>query len=176
MIVENLDYQDLVGMISNKVSIDEYAAKIGKDSEIVTLAFTVLGSEVGKDLCDWFEKGYEFVLDADVSAGEISSGKYLVFVEISRRTKVPEQIITLLTDLKTLTNLSIDEWSVVYNGDVQPVSVEWLTSVVPLSPQDYREQQNNDELSHIVNNAGLEPKASSVTDPELKSLQHLSGI
>ncbi len=93
---EGLDYHDLVGQMIPEVTVDEYAAKMGEDDEIVTLAFTVKGKQVGEDLSDWFERGYDWVLDAQVSDGELVPGKYLVFVEMNRRTSTPERIIELL--------------------------------------------------------------------------------
>jgi hypothetical protein len=72
---------------------------MGKDSEIVTLAFTVKSEAAGNDLSDWFERGYDWVLDAQVSEGEIKPGQYLVFVEMNRRSSVPKRIIELLEDL-----------------------------------------------------------------------------
>jgi len=104
---EGLDYHDLEGQMVPKVTVDEYAAHMGKDSEIVTLAFIIKNKQAGDDLCDWFERGYDFVLDAQVSEGEISPGKYLVFVEMNRRSTVPARIIELLEDLTTLTDLKL---------------------------------------------------------------------
>ena len=92
---EGLDYHDLAGQMLPQVTVDEYAAHMGKDSEIVTLAFTIKNKQAGDDLCDWFERGYDFVLDAQVSEGEISPGRYLVFVEMNRRSSVPSRIIEL---------------------------------------------------------------------------------
>ena len=89
IINEGLDYHDLEGIVMPVLSVDEYSAQMGKDSEIVTLAFTVNNKKAGEDLSDWFERGYDFVLDAQVSDGELSTGKYLVFVEMNRRTTVP---------------------------------------------------------------------------------------
>ena len=39
---------------------------MGEDADIVTVAFPVLGEEPAKDLENFVEKGYPFVLDADV--------------------------------------------------------------------------------------------------------------
>ena len=61
---EGLDYMDLEGQLLPRISVDEYSAKMGKDSEIVTVAFTVKSEAAGNDLVDWLERGYNFVLDA----------------------------------------------------------------------------------------------------------------
>ena len=38
---EALDYLDMEGQIGDVVTVDEYAAKMGSDKDIVTLTFTV---------------------------------------------------------------------------------------------------------------------------------------
>ena len=93
---EGLDYLDMVGQIDPKISVDEYEAKNGKDSDIVTIAFTVNSEAAGNDLVDWFERGYDWIVDASLSEGEISPGKSLVFVELNRRSTVPLKIVELL--------------------------------------------------------------------------------
>ena len=92
-----LDYMDLEEQLSNIVTIDEYAAKMGKDSDIITLTFTVYSKLAAEDLVTWFERGYDFVLDASVSEGEIEPGKWLVFVEMERRSKAPQRICIVLS-------------------------------------------------------------------------------
>jgi len=96
---ENLDHHDLIGQIIPIVSVDEYAAQAGSDDEIVTIAFTVKGDQASQDLCDWFERGYDWILDAAVSEGEYTPGRNLVFVEIPRRTTTPARIIESLITL-----------------------------------------------------------------------------
>ena len=67
IITEGLDFNDMDGQIAPTVTVDEYEAKMGKNSDIVTLSFTVNSELAGSDLVDWFERGYDFVLDASVS-------------------------------------------------------------------------------------------------------------
>ena len=114
---ESLDYMDLEGQMSDRVTVDEYAAKMGKDSDIVTLAFKIYSELAAEDLVTWFERGYEWVLDSSVSDGELRPGVYLVFVEMDRRSRVPERIITLLQDLETLTGLKLKDWTVEIEGE-----------------------------------------------------------
>ena len=110
---EGLDYHDMKGQIDPTVSIDEYAAKMGEDSEIVTLTFILKSKEAAKDLVSWLEIGYDYILDASVSDGELEPGKWLVFVELQRRSKVPERICKLLSDLETLTDIKIKDWTAI---------------------------------------------------------------
>ena len=48
IINEGLDYHDLKGQMEPFVSVDEYAAKMGKDKDVVTLAFIIKSKEAAK--------------------------------------------------------------------------------------------------------------------------------
>ena len=161
---EGLDFKDMEGQIDPTISVDEYSAKMGGDDEIVTLAFTVKGRIAAKDLVDWFERGYEWVLDAKESDGEVSTGRYLVFVELNRRTQVPARICEMIDDMETLTQLPIDEWKVIIDDEEYPADEETLKQHIILSPQSYRETYPDEEeedaqdleLSEMRNRAGLD--------------------
>ena len=154
---EGLDHLDLENQVTPTISVDEYSAKMGSDDEIVTLAFTVKGEEASKDLVSWFERGYNWVLDADVSDGEVSFGKYLVFVELDRRTKSPERIVELVEDLETLTGISSKDWTITVNKQEYDCDVEQLKQVIILSPHQYRQEKETD-LNEMRTMSGLETK------------------
>ena len=136
---EGLNYHDLVGQMIPTVTVDEYAAHMGEDSEIVTLAFTIKSEAAANDLVDWFERGYDWVLDAQVSEGEVKPGQYLVFVEMNRRTSVPKRIIELLDDLETLTALPVKDWTIIVDDEEYSPEEDVLKQVITISPHDYRE-------------------------------------
>jgi ABC-type Fe3+-hydroxamate transport system substrate-binding protein len=177
---EGLDYHDLEGIVIPTVTVDEYAAQMGKDSEIVTMAFIVKNKQAGEDLSDWFERGYDFVLDAQVSDGELTSGKYLVFVEMNRRTSVPERIITLLDDLETLTDIPLKDWTVVVDDEEYEPDAEVLKQVITISPHQYREEVEPDEeeLNEMRERAGLEVKSlhADKQDAEIKAFKSMAGL
>ena len=168
----------MVDQIEPIVSVDEYAAKMGKDSDIVTLAFTVNSEAAGNDLVDWFERGYDWVLDANISEGELSPGKYLVFVEMKRRTKVPERIVELITDLKTLTDLSINKWTVIVDAEDYDADEDVLKQVIPISPHEYREEnEDEEELNEMRHRAGLDTvNIHGEPDSELKAFISMAGL
>ena len=139
---EGFDYHDLVNQIVPVITVDEYVAKMGTDDDIVTVAFTVKSEQAGKDLADWLERGYDFVLDAQVSKGEISPGKFVVFVEMERRTRSPERIVELIDDMETLTDIPCKDWTVSIEGEDYDADVEQLKKVMILSPKEYREQKD----------------------------------
>jgi hypothetical protein len=157
ILTEGFDHMDLENQVIPEISIDEYSAKTGTDDEIVTIAFTVKGEQASKDLVEWFERGYNWVIDAAVSDGELSPGKYIVFVEINRRTTAPEKIVELIEDLETLTGLKTKEWTVTINDEDFDCEVRLIKSQMILSPQSYRESKESD-LNEMRTLAGSEPK------------------
>lgn len=176
VLVEGFDYQDLLNQIDPKVTVDEYSAKMGDDDEIVTLAFTVKGKQASEDLVDWFERGYEWILDAQVSDGELVPGKYLVFVEMNRRSKAPERVIELIEDLETLTDLPLKEWTITVDEEDYDPDAEQLKSVMILSPHEYR-QQKEDGLNEMRGHAGITPhKIYNEQDSILKDFIAKAGL
>jgi len=179
IINEGLDYHDLEGQLLPEITVDEYSAHMGKDSEIITLAFTIKNKQAGDDLCDWFERGYDFVLDAQVSEGEVSPGRYLVFVEMNRRSSVPSRIIELLEDLKTLTDMKLSDWTIIVDDNEYEPTEEVLKQVIVLSPHNYRvEEEREEDLNEMRENAGLEAKPihAGKQDAELKAFKAMAGL
>jgi hypothetical protein len=177
---EGLDYHDLEGQMIPTVTIDEYAAHMGNDSEIVTLAFTIKSEAAGNDLVDWFERGYDFVLDAQVSEGEVKPGQFLVFVEMNRRSSVPKRIIELLDDLETLTDIPVKDWTIIVDEEEYSPEEEVLKQVITISPHDYREEEEveEEEINEMRERAGLEVKAIHVDkqDAEIKAFKSMAGL
>jgi hypothetical protein len=151
---ETLDYHDLVNMIVPIITIDKYEAKMGDDDEIVTVTFTTKGKQVADDLVDWLERGYDFVLDAQTSEGEVTSGKWLVFIEMDRRTRVPARIIEMVEDMVTLTDLPVKEWTVVIDDEEYELTEDIMRSKLILSPHEYRQVKEID-LNEMRAVAGL---------------------
>jgi hypothetical protein len=102
---EGLLAGDLRMLVDNIFEIDSYSSKMGEDTDIVVLAFTVKTQGPATDLVTFMENGYDFVLDADASPGELSDGKYKVFVEIERNRRIHEQILELLSGVGLLADI-----------------------------------------------------------------------
>jgi hypothetical protein len=177
---EGLEFHDLVGQMLPTVSVDEYAAHMGEDSEIVTLAFTVKSEAAGNDLVDWFERGYDWVLDAQVSEGEVKPGQYLVFVEMNRRTSVPKRIIELIDDLETLTDLPVKDWTIIVDEEEHSPEEDILKQVITISPHDYREEVEveEEEINEMRERAGLEVKPihAEKQDADIKAFKAMAGL
>jgi len=165
------------GQIEPTLTVDEYAAKMGKDSDIVTLAFVVRSKEAGNDLVEWFEKGYDYILDASLSTGEIESGKWLLFVEINRRSTVPERIVELINDLKTLTNLKLSDWTIRIDEEDYEPEEHILKQVIICNPNEYKiEQEKEKELNEMRSIAGISSKSVYAKDSEIKDFISKAGL
>lgn len=174
-LVENLQYKDLEGMMKPTVHVDEFSSKMGDDEDIIVVSFFVRDKAAAKDLMGWLEKGYDFVLDADMSPGEIKPNRYLVYVEMRRRSAAPRNIQEILEDLNTLTEFEPEDWVMNYQGQEYPWSEEIFTEKVPLSPKEYVAATETD-LNEMRVAAGLEVKKIHEVSPELRALQAAAGI
>lgn len=167
-LAESLDAQDLVDRISETVHIDEYAPKMGQEDDIIVASFRVFGKQPAYDLENFLEKGYDWILDAETSAGEISDGDYLVFVEAERRTSFPRKFMAMIEDLKNLTNVA--NWQMIYyttqlderRAKPQPLTQNNLAGI-PLSPRSYREMKASSNVLEGMLNIARVPRNSRDT-------------
>jgi len=185
---EGMNRGDLARIIKPVLHIDEYKSKMGDDDDIVVMSIKVIGKEAASDVVNFFERGYDFVLDADVSPGEIKSGEYLVFVEISRRTTAPEYIFKLITELNNLTEQETDDWIFMYAKDENEykLTLEELSDIIPISPKEYRDDVEKDgdlelddyadQLSTMTQAAGIPSGKTAVVDDFTESLRVAAGL
>ena len=163
------------GLIKPIVHVDEFTSKMGDDDDVIVLSFFLRDPTAAKDLMNWFERGYDFIIDADRSPGEIKTNRYLVFVEIRRRSTAGAHVNRLLEDLGTLTEHAVEDWKMVYDGKEFPFSQEEFEKIVPLSPKAYREAHDKD-LNEVRTAAGLPVKGFYEKDDDIKSIQSAAGI
>lgn len=162
-------------MLKPTIHVDEFSSKMGDDDDIIVVSFFARDRAAAKDLMSWFEKGYDFVLDADQSPGEIKPNRYLVYVEMRRRRAAPEQIQEILDDLSTLTEFDPEDWVMVYKEKEHAWSPEEFARLVPLSPKEYRERKEQD-LNEWRIAAGMPVKPTYQSDDEIRSIQSAAGI
>lgn len=174
---EGLDYHDMKGQIDPKITVDEYAAKMGKDSDIVTLTFKTNSKLSAEDLVAWLEIGYDYILDASVSDGEIEPGKWLVFVEMKRRSNIPEKIIQILEDLDTLTDIKVKDYTVTIKDEDYDADVNMLKQVMVLSPNDYKKlEDDEEELNEMRQIAGIGRKKIYDVDEDIRKFISKAGL
>lgn len=171
-----LEYKDMVGVVKPTLYVDEFASKIAGDDEVAVLSFYLTSDRVCDDLINWFEKGYEYVLDADKSPGEVAPHRYLVFVEISRRTRLILQIKELLEDLETLTEHKLQDWKITANGKETHYDPEALKNMIDLSPHVYR-LNHEEELNEMRMAANIPVKPCLTgSDADLDVVRSQAGI
>ena len=172
---EGLGYKDLEKMMKPKIHIDEFASKMGDDDKISVVSFLVKSQSAAEDLVNWFETGYDFVMDADRSPGQIKHNRFIVYVEMKRRSRRPQKIEELLDDLETLTEFDTSDWTVVYGDQEVPFSVENIKDLVPLSPREYRERTEI-RLNDIRETAGITPVSLYDNTEDIQEIQERAGI
>ena len=111
---EGLNKEDLLDRVEPIVHFDEYVPKMGESDSTIVASFKVNGKTVAQDLENFIEKGYNWVLDAETSPGEISEGNYVVFVEAERRTSLPIVFMSMIEDLTNLTGIKSNEWTMMH--------------------------------------------------------------
>jgi len=174
---ESLGFKDLDGLLKPTIHVDEFSSKMGDDDDIIVISFFVRDQQAARDLMMWFEKGYDFVLDADRSPGEIRPGRYLVYVEIRRRSTAGGNVEQLLDDLNTLTEWeNSTAWTMHYRGREIPFSRDSFDATVPLTPKAYRDRYEKD-LNEVRVAAGI-PVVTSYDkkDRSLQAIQSAAGI
>lgn len=156
---EGLRSGDLNELVSNLFTIDCYKSKMGEDKDIAVLGFRIKDKHPAIDLMEFIEKGYNFVLDADMSAGEEHDGQYQVFVEIERSPQLSEQIKSLLNGLTQLTKNKT--WEFKYQKSKRSIefSKEAINEHVPLTPERYLDkivEIKTNDLQEFFNKGAVE--------------------
>lgn len=159
MITEGLKHKDLDGLIHNTFTIDRYRSKMGEDRKIVVLGFKIKDKYPAIDVMEFIEKGYPFVLDADISSGEEIGGQYSVFVEIQRDKNIFKHINKIINGLDNLTD--IDVWKFKYYKDLSSLEFneENINQKVPQSPEEYDVkvlQKREEDINQFFNQGAVE--------------------
>ena len=175
---EGLEQNDLKRLILPELHIDEYKSKMGKDEDVIVLSFKVRGREPAEDLVNFIEKGYEWILDADVSAGEMDDGDFLVFVECDREPKVADNVIAMMQDIMNLTDQQLNDWSVQIRSNPTKIELtaENIKNNVPLTSSGYRAKYGKKELDEMRNAAGIPVTTQAPKNDHTQSLRSLAGI
>jgi hypothetical protein len=134
---EGLRPMDLQEMVYSMFEVDTFKSKMGEDRDVCVVSFKVKDRGPAKDLMEFIEKGYHFVLDADVSSGEDNQGEYSVFVELSRTPKLAEQIKELTYGVRKLTGIDDFKFKYYKEQNVHEASEENLKNHIPASARDY---------------------------------------
>jgi hypothetical protein len=148
---ENLVAGDLKLLVDNIFEVDSYSSKMGEDKDIVVISFTVDRQDPAKDLVTFIENGYDFVLDADASPGELSDGKYKVFVEIERNKRIHEQVLEMLDGVGKLAD--VDSFKFRYHKSFHSIDADKsnLDITIPKTKDDYEVTVQENTMNNFSN-------------------------
>jgi hypothetical protein len=134
---EGLRRGDLKDAVDPIFTIDQFKSKMGEDKDIIVLRFRVNDKNPAIDVMEFLEKGYPYVLDADISSGEEKDGKYSVFVELERTASAATQMREILGGMSQLCDTY--DWKFRFHKDYhsKDFSIEAITEEVPLTPDEY---------------------------------------
>ena len=175
---EGLEHSDLKRLVHPELHIDAYKSKMGRDEDIVVVSFKITGREPAEDLVNFIEKGYEWVIDADVSSGEMDDGDYLVFVECDRTKSVPDDIVTMLEDVMNLTEQKMSDWRLMFRSSTEEfeITADNIRNNVPLTSQDYLRRFGTKELDEMRTAAGVAVTTKAPKNDFTQNLRSLAGI
>ena len=134
---EGLRPLDLKEMVHPTFEVDTYRSKMGEDRDVCVLSFHVKDRAPAKDMMEFIEKGYHFVLDSDVSSGENEDGEYSVFVELPRSSRLAEHIREVTYGIKKLTGIEDFKFKYHQQNGIHDVTEQSLKDVIPATPEAY---------------------------------------
>lgn len=179
-IYEGLEAGDLARLVHDEIHVDEFKSKMGNDEEMVVVSFKVGGKDPATDLVNFIEKGYDWVVDADTSAGEMDDGDYIVFLELERTPHVAEHIMELLVDLEELTGNAIEDWRIKYHKSLEghSATLEDLQKCIPSTPREYIERvsKDRDALNKLKAAAGVKIDDKAPDNDFTESIRIAAGI
>lgn len=154
---EGLVFDNMQGLVSNKIHIDRHKPKIGTEDETVVIAFDVLYEDPAKDLSSFIESGNIEHIDVEASDVPNEHGRYQVFVEFQRDHKLFGKIRKMLHDLAQITSENKDNWYyIAYRSNKTPVQFtkENFRRDVVDSASEYRREfikENTNVVNESIN-------------------------
>lgn len=179
---EGIEQGDLKRLVHPELHIDEYKSKLGKDEDICVVSFKVTGNGPATDLVNFIEKGYDWVVDADVSSGEMDDGDYIVFVEADRNADIAKNVMKMMTEILNITAQELGDWRVRYykHTDDHELTEESLAELIPNSPDAYRakygEEETEQNLDDLRAAAGVKVTTKAPKNEMTEWLRNVAGI
>lgn len=101
---------DLLGTITDLISVDEFEPKTGTNNELIVVAFYAFDEGPAKDLDSFIERSYIQVVDVDVSPNPNEDGYYLVFIEMKRTSEFLPNFYSLVKEVSRVAGNQ--EWKI----------------------------------------------------------------
>jgi len=133
----SLKPNDLKGVVTNEISIDEFEPKTGEKENIAVFGFYVTEKQVGEDLANFLEKSTFDFRDVEVTPNPNPDNLYMVFVEVDRD---PGMIGMLREVAKDILNITGElEWKgkPLLSDSTFDLNDPQLEGIVKSTPEDY---------------------------------------
>jgi hypothetical protein len=140
---------DLESLIDPIFEIDAFRSKMGEDRDIVVLSFSVQGKNPAEDLVSFVEKGYKFVLDADLAAVNHGDGDHRVYVELDRDKEITDHIMNVMDGIGKLSNINNFKFRYHKNFKSHDLNAENINRLVPKTPEDYSLLVNESTINNF---------------------------
>jgi hypothetical protein len=96
---------------------------------------------------------------------------------MNRRSTVPERIIELITDLETLTDLPLKDWTIIIDDEEYEPDESIIKQKITISPHEYRKDvENEEELNEMREIAGLSTKPIHQQDEYIRKIKSMAGL
>ena len=135
--MKSINHLEMQNYISEKISIDSFAAKLGKDEDVSVLKFQSNNKTVAEDLVNYIETGCNFILDADMSPAKNEQGLYNIYVEIERNEDLQKKIIEVIRDIEQVSGMLPWQFSFYKNENFYQLTDDNLNTIIPTSPSQY---------------------------------------
>jgi len=133
----SLRQHELKNLFSNVILVDKFRPKIGKDEDIIVIAFKCIQQMPTKDLEQFIQNGPYDILDVESTESIDKDGIYYVFIEFKRKGDVYNKLVDILADIAKI--VDIDNWVMeVYkhSGEHEFSEENWADKVI-MSPEIY---------------------------------------
>ena len=151
IINEDLRANDLRYLVDSVFEVDSYSSKMGQDKDVSVLSFSVKSKDAAHDLESFIEKGYKFVLDADISPGEVKNGRYKVYVEMERDENLGNKILEILDGVKKLADTEDFRFRYYRSLRSEPADLETISTAVPINAAQYENKINEVQMENVDN-------------------------
>lgn len=179
-LTEGIEHGDLTRLLHDEIHIDQFKSKMGDDADIIVVSFKIANKDPALELVDFIEKGYDWVLDADASSGELDDGDYVVFVEMERTLDAPAQIMKMVSDVSNLNGFNMSDWRWRYQRGISDyeMTMDKLKSIIPLSSDAYRAKFSKDKsaINSLKAAAGMKVDSKAPVNKFTESLRIAAGI
>lgn len=142
---------DLIDLVDRIYEIDSYQSKMGEDKDVCVLSFSTKNEGSAKDLENFIEKGYPFVLDADATNGEQTDGMYKVFVEIERSKDTPEYIHEIVDGVTKIAEIDGMKFRYYKGFKSYDCNMENLAEMIPTDHNSYEIKVNENNMDNYKN-------------------------